>query len=162
MHSCNYFKQLHPSVPRAPDEGFSAHFHRAQRGCGRVNSLSVSPLQPAAQAKALAVALWLAFHGLWVPETVQATRIFASGGPTGSLQPRAQGPGRGSWPWTHSKLRPGTSWEDLALDHTSSGELPRQGHPHQLGKPRAGPQPDPSSRVTLGGTPPSRRLGPLI
>lgn len=62
MHSCNYFKQLHPSVPRAPDEGFSAHFHRAQRGCGRVNSLSVSPLQPAAQAKALAVALWLAFH----------------------------------------------------------------------------------------------------
>lgn len=44
--------------------GFSAHFHRAQRGCGRVNinSLSFSPLRPATQAKALAVGLWLAFH----------------------------------------------------------------------------------------------------
>lgn len=30
-------------------------------------------------------------------------------------------------------MRSGTSWEDLALDHTSSGELLRQGHPRQLG-----------------------------
>ena len=60
------------------------------------------------------------------------------GGSTGSLQPSAQGPGRGSWLRTHSKLRPGTSWEDLALDHASSGELPRQGHPRQLGKLWAG------------------------
>lgn len=61
-------------------------------------------------------------------------RISAYTGPTGSLHPRDKGPGRGTWPRTHSMLRPGTSWEDLASGHLRSGELPRQGHPAPAGE----------------------------
>lgn len=46
-------------------------------------------------------------------------------------------------------LRSGTSWENLALGHLRSGELP---YPYQRGEFKAATWPDPLSSVTLSGS----------
>lgn len=106
---------LHGSLNSAPGPDHSLEGDRGHGGG--------SP----AQAPVWAHSEWV---GLWLPETVRHKDFYQWGANRTSAAkgPRPKAPGRG-----RTVRRPGTTWEDLALGPCKFGELPRQGHPRQLG-----------------------------